>query len=214
LSKVIKDIESIHGLLKNNNSTFNLDSITKQVLIHHFHLGEPGDLKSLKKLATDLEGILGVYRATSNGLNGPTTISDSYSDVLQGNSTSPDRGYVGKKHDHSKPAISPGVFPLYTANRPNNKYSASRLGSIHINFDLLLTDSKLSVARTIIHESTHKYRDTEDHAYAWYHRSNVNGTPYNQLTKAQAMDNADSYAYAAICIHKKKLLTGPIDTLS
>jgi hypothetical protein len=218
LDKVISEITEIRAAIKRNPFANSVSPLTRTILVHHFHLAEGKDKAAMEQLSTDLGKILGVYRATSNGLNGPTTISDAYSDVLKqaalGNVVTADRGYVGKRHDHSKPQIAPGKFPLFAANLPNNKYSAAGLGSIHIDFDLLTTDSKLSIARTIIHESTHKYKDTEDHAYAWYHQSNVNGTPYNQLTKAEAIDNADSFAYAAVCIYKKKLLTGPINTLS
>jgi lysine-specific metallo-endopeptidase family protein len=214
LDKVVSEIQSIKSAMISGSKS-GANAMTRNILVHHFHLDEPHDKASKEQWTKDLNHILSFYQATKTGLSGPTTISDAYSDVVKGASATADRGYVGKRHDHSQPLLPSGHFPIFTGDlKGGTKYSPGRLGSVHIDFDLLNTDSKLSIARTIIHESTHKYKDTEDHAYAWYHQTTVAGTAYNELTKAEAMDNADSYAYAAICIYKKQLLTGPINTLS
>lgn len=72
-------------------------------------------------------------------------------------------------------------------------------GSIHINFDALLRAdrqvSDLRVARTIIHEASHKFCNTQDHAYA-------DRPVYRELMMEQSMWNADSYAFAAVSLYK------------
>ena len=220
LGKVISEITAIRTAIKQNPFANSVSPLTRKILVHHFHLAEGKDKAAMEQLSTDLGKILSVYRATKTGLDGPMVISDAYASVLRKQNrgimgATADRGYVSARRDHSQPAKASGLFPRFDPDLAGGtKYSTGLKGSVHIDFDLLLSDSKLSIARTIIHESTHKFRDTEDHAYAWYHQSNVNGTPYNQLTKAEAMDNADSFAYAAVCVYKKKLLTGPINTLS
>jgi hypothetical protein len=228
LDKVIAEIQTIISELerikKKQLLQMSMTSITRQILVHHFHLTLPKDKDdpALTTFSNDLKKILGFYRATRAGLNGPMTISDAYAGVLRKlargvANPSADRGYVSARRDHTQPAKATGLFPRFDPDLAGGtKYSTARKGSVHINFDLLNTDSKLSVARTIIHESTHRFKDTEDHAYAWYHQTNVDpgDKAYNELDKDEAMDNADSYAYAAICIYKKKLLTGPINTLS
>lgn len=74
-------------------------------------------------------------------------------------------------------------------------------GSIHLAFDLTSTYSETALARIIAHEATHKFADTEDHAYM--HEF----TKFAAMTQAQACDNADSYAYAAISILRNRLIT-------
>jgi hypothetical protein len=115
------------------------------------------------------------------------------------------RGYVKPKKNQIKD--------------PNtNKWTANQLGSIHINFQMLVNSTKspkITVARTIIHEATHKFKDTEDFAYAWYHPAEgiAPAAAYNSMTKGQAMDNADSFAYTAICLYKRQLYTKMVDSL-
>ena len=60
-------------------------------------------------------------------------------------------------------------------------------GRIHINFEWCDTPSPLRVGRTIIHEGSHKFLGTQDHAYKWEAK-------YNTLTPDQAKANADSIA--------------------
>jgi len=74
-------------------------------------------------------------------------------------------------------------------------------GAIHLNFKVFLADSqqhKLHVARTLIHEASHKFVDTYDFAY-------THDPAYLTLSKPQAMRNADSYAFAAASCYKGRL---------
>lgn len=69
-----------------------------------------------------------------------------------------------------------------------------RKGEMHVSFANLENYSLLSYARVIIHEATHKFFDTEDHAYA--HQDT-----YGTLSLTQCLENADSYAWAAISLY-------------
>jgi hypothetical protein len=61
-------------------------------------------------------------------------------------------------------------------------------GRIHINFHWITTRTPHRVARTIIHEASHKFIGTRDHAYKPDH------VAYAGLTPSQARANADSIA--------------------
>jgi hypothetical protein len=95
-------------------------------------------------------------------------------------------------------AMSPDEFARRKKNEPTAGLQPQDKGSIHINFTTLLGEAKykhLHVARTIIHEASHKFCDTHDFAYSYE-------PAYATLTKPQAMTNADSHAYAAVCLYK------------
>lgn len=79
-------------------------------------------------------------------------------------------------------------------------------GSIHINFPTLLDQSgvpEASVAKTIIHEASHKFCDTRDFAYA-------DQPAYRQLG-ADAIRNADSYGYGALSLAYNRLFRTATD---
>jgi len=68
-----------------------------------------------------------------------------------------------------------------------------------VNFRTQLADNTVTnvrVAATIIHEASHKFCDTRDFAYS-------EDPAYRSLTLANALMNADSYAFTAICLYKK-----------
>lgn len=69
-----------------------------------------------------------------------------------------------------------------------------RHGEIHVSFARHLNFSSISYAQTIIHEATHKYFNTEDHAYA-------DDPTYFTLSLADRLENADSYAWAAVSLY-------------
>lgn len=88
--------------------------------------------------------------------------------------------------------------------------TADAKGSMHLNFWSLLLDKRIknaSVAHTIIHEAAHKFCDARDFAYA-------KDIDYFQMTKAQAIMNADSYGLGAVCLYYKRLFTSDDDLLS
>lgn len=61
-------------------------------------------------------------------------------------------------------------------------------GRIHLRFDLLDKRPAPEIARLLVHEASHKYAKTDDHAY-FENQFKVAG-----ITNKQARDNADSYA--------------------
>jgi hypothetical protein len=97
------------------------------------------------------------------------------------------------------------VYPEKTSTDPNTWRTTSarwgggitcgfRHGEIHVSFKKHLTYSAISFAQTIIHEATHKYLNTEDHAYA-------DDPNYFTLSLDKTMENADSYAWAAVSLY-------------
>jgi len=98
-------------------------------------------------------------------------------------------GYVS--NPKGKNAIATGLF------------SGFQNGEIHINFDKMHTGGYThdACARVLIHEAAHKYWGVSDHCYAWN-----NG--YENLSINQCLDNADSYAWAALSIEAGHLIKG------
>ena len=76
----------------------------------------------------------------------------------------------------------------------SNSISGFRKGEMHVSLQLLEAYSVLSYARIIIHEATHKYLCTADEAYA--HQDT-----YATLSLVKALNNADSYAWAAVSLY-------------
>ena len=82
-------------------------------------------------------------------------------------------------------------------------FSGIRNGEIHINFDKMHTGgyTHQAAARVIIHEASHKYWGVDDHSYGW-------DPGYDALSIADTLDNADSYAWAAVSIEAGHLIKG------
>jgi hypothetical protein len=89
---------------------------------------------------------------------------------------------------------NPALFDQWVGG--SYKLLPDEWGNIKVDFTLLGKVPRLQIAGTLIHESTHKMKNAVDHCYA-----SSSGT-YKTLTKAQAMDNADSYAFVAISLYK------------
>lgn len=107
-------------------------------------------------------------------------------------------GFVAVK-SAAAATMPPGALPRYRAGDLTVPVSAAEKGSIHLNFLTQLADrsvTNLRVAGTIIHEASHKFCDTRDFAYS-------QDPGYGTLTTTQALMNADSYAFAAVCLYKK-----------
>lgn len=86
-----------------------------------------------------------------------------------------------------------------------------RSGSIHIDFRLVENRgprrwTDLGIATIIVHEASHKFDFTTDHAYC------SEEDKYDALSASQLLRNADSYAFAAASIHCTKLITDEFDT--
>ena len=82
--------------------------------------------------------------------------------------------------------------------------SAWRNGEIHVGFKLLHDGgySPEHYARVIIHEAAHKYLGVTDVKYA--HEK----TDYRRLAFHRCIDNADSFAWAALSLHAGHLIHG------
>lgn len=73
-----------------------------------------------------------------------------------------------------------------------------RFGShtVHISKKKMLEDHEIGVI-TLIHECTHKFASTDDYDPRGYRNNADTGWQAPGLTHAEAMNNADSYAYLA-----------------
>jgi hypothetical protein len=82
-------------------------------------------------------------------------------------------------------------------------FSGIRNGEIHINFEKMHTGgyTHQASARVIIHEACHKYWGVHDHLYGWQ-------GGYDNLSIDNLLDNADSYAWAALSIEAGYLIKG------
>jgi hypothetical protein len=81
---------------------------------------------------------------------------------------------------------------------------ATHGGSIHMDYQVFNPQSSwtdLGVASVIVHEASHKFGLTEDHAY--HHE----GDKYDKLTPDLRVDNADCYAFVAASLWAGRLLT-------
>jgi hypothetical protein len=99
-------------------------------------------------------------------------------------------GYVSPE----KTSMDPNTWRTRSARWGSGITCGFRHGEIHVSFAKHLTFSPISYAQTIIHEATHKYLNTEDHAYA-------DDPTYFTLSLADTLENADSYAWAAVSLY-------------
>lgn len=107
-----------------------------------------------------------------------------------GNLTLVDIPSVDKADTNGQVGFSNPV-PLDAAD-PGGLRIAER-GRIHVNFQWCTTRRAQRVGRTIIHEASHKFCGTRDHAYKY-------NPAYATLTQAEAWTNADSIAcFAYYC---------------
>lgn len=94
----------------------------------------------------------------------------------------------------TKTKFDPNTWRVTDAKFYSNTMSGFRNGEIHVSLDMLKDYSALSYARIIIHEATHKYFNTDDEAYA-------HEDTYPGLSLAETLNNADSYAWAAVSLY-------------
>lgn len=108
-------------------------------------------------------------------------------------------GYVSAE----KTSLDPLTWRTRSARWGNGITCGFRHGEIHVSFVKHLNFSPISYAQTIVHEATHKYFNTEDHAYA-------DDPTYFSLSLADRLENADSYAWAAVSLYCGSLkMTNP-----
>jgi hypothetical protein len=165
---------------------------------------ERGEAYVEKFLAWDeLLTIRNRVKKVAVGLGQPLLISDLYGRTAhrQGKEAAAKqaetvRGLVlPRKHEMLKLANDTAL--MAKRERGDLVYAPDQLGSIKINFPQLLsvTEALLGVARTIVHEATHKFFDALDYAY-------VHEQAYDALTPSQSLMNADSYAWTAISLYR------------
>ncbi len=125
----------------------------------------------------------------------PQSAKDQMAQALKGQTGGQDG--VGEGYVSPKSRVANRMDRELTATTP---LKSDEQGGIHLNFAFLRDDgpfgSLLYIACLIIHEASHKFASTFDHAYTWK-------VSYLDLTVAQRIENADSYAYAAISLYKR-----------
>lgn len=118
----------------------------------------------------------------------------SHRDILGGQPRVPApsdiEGHVwGEKYDYDK-----ATWRYTNMRYSDSLFCGMKHGEIHVSLENMVNYSANSYARVIIHEAIHKYPNIEDQAYAW--DANFAG-----LSLAQTLDNADSYAWAAVSLY-------------
>ena len=177
---------------------------------NHMHFPELKDRKDWRAWESDLETMTEFFAADCQYLFGRPVVGDTIRLVLKpafAVVTNPElqlkitgdgkasEGFVNlKKSAWKKIDQNPSLFEEWIGGR--FKFQPEEWGNIKVDFTLLGKVPRLQIAGTLIHESTHKMKNAVDHCYA-----SSSGT-YKTLTKAQAMDNADSYAFVAISLYK------------
>jgi len=102
----------------------------------------------------------------------------------------PEKGYV---------KVSRKFIPKSLYGTTSEKF-VEGARSIHIEFSLAAVYPPFQLARLIVHEATHKFAGTSDHAYTYEEDD------YEDLTYQERVFNADSYAYVVISIALNKLI--------
>lgn len=131
---------------------------------------------------TDVETVLKKLELVRNGIDTKINVKVAPDDSAY--------GYVGFKTGVK--GVLRGVFSSRHNLGTRGGKTVSR-GDIHIDRDTL-DDADLSVI-TFIHEATHKYASTADHGDRGYLENTGNDFDEPGLTKKEALNNADSYAW-------------------
>jgi hypothetical protein len=127
---------------------------------------------------------------------------------LVGQVKSFEEGYIShpkSKNTFTRTDRDNPTVPAINRGQPHTGlFSGFLNGEIHISFkyleELRYTDEM--VARIIIHEASHKYWATVDH---WYSHQTAQ---YEKMTCDECVENADSYAWAAVSLAKQELIKG------
>lgn len=207
-------INTITGLIAATTATVEMDAAVYASLVFHYHLPPLADRKDWSAWGPDLKTILEFFTADRQHLAGTVVVGDSYRLVLKREyaivkdptlqkritgSGRASEGFVNlKKSAWATIDANPKLFDDWINGY--HKFPATEWGNIKVDFGKLCQVTRLQVAGTLIHETTHKMKNAVDHCYA------SSPGPYKTLTKAQALDNADSHAFAAVCLYKKFLI--------
>lgn len=190
-----------------------LKAFLYRVFTDHFHLAALASRADWSPWVADLQKIGRAFAAINAGLSASIVISDSHAVELL-KKKQPSSGYVSLKKrsaatlnavpaDAAATTIGPEdrtMLDEWVDGRFKVRGTALDVkGNIHLDFRFLSRPdvSRLLIAATIIHEASHKFYDTSDNGYA----GKTDGK-YTGMSTAEAIDNADSYAFAAISIYK------------
>lgn len=146
-----------------------------------------------------------IKAGAGGGVKGQT--SAVHKDVA-GNVQGFEEGYISHKGSttfQNRFVQADGTQVFETKGRPHaGVFSAYKNGEIHLSFKYLHSEGYTAedAARVLIHEAAHKYWAVADHAYAHQQAA------YRSLTHEEALDNADSYAWAALSLNAGGLIWG------
>lgn len=175
-------VAMLKGSIAKLDSTEDVESLY-EVADHFFLTGpRPGaeDLRTIKAgLVLTLNGLLGANMAIKVGGVGAKPTVTGWVKLSTKKST---ESYHNRTA-YSGPGGKSGV--------------AYRAGAVHI------TTGKLDqgpghAARTVVHEATHKFMGTAD--YCYFNKETL--APGKAITKDQALNNADSFAWFAALAHQ------------
>lgn len=154
-------------------STGSIDSTTKGFANTYFLTGPGGPTQM------EWNGIANVLQLTYQGLGNDVTLKLG----ADGN-----HGYV------SASVVSPGTAgAVIDQDGDHVSYNGHTL---HVSKKRMLRNPEVGTI-TIIHEASHKYANTFDHDDQGYREEDDSGWWAPGLTRAQALKNADSFAYFA-----------------
>jgi len=176
----------------------------KEAARYHFKLEALRSSEARKEVLTK---IFQIMAETDEGLNGAVTLSDSlnyytWNDYAQGGGrlTAPGKSRAGTEGEseegHVK--VSRKFIPKSLYGTPEEFVEGAR--SIHIEFSLAAVYPPFQLARIIVHEASHKFAGTRDHAYTYEEDD------YEDLTFQERVFNADSYAYVITSIALNELI--------
>lgn len=176
-----------------NNLIGGWSGLTKRIMREHFRLADEEDLDvvqdSFAKIAAGLSGDI-VISDTLNRESG----AEGYA-VLRGGLQAAMDKEMGKVAEGGRVAIGRKMHELLS------QVGLEQRRSMHIKFSLCETQSVNAVARIIVHEASHIFASTGDVCYY------SDSVQYATLKTQDAIINADSYAFAAICLWLGKTVT-------
>ena len=144
--------------------------------------------------ACDMKGGVAVMLALAVELDAPNRDIDGGAHIVAGSMSTSTDGYVtGAKTKFDKTTWRATDWDWSSGITCGFKH-----GEIHVPFGRAHQFTAISMAGLIIHEATHKYLNTDDEAYA-------NETSYPALSLAECLNNADSYAWAAVSLYCKEV---------
>jgi len=170
-----------------------------KIFRRHFKLADPGNEQR--------DEVERVFAATSQGLNGAVIVSDLFAakDGQRGGGlVDGAEGQVAFSADEDVAYLRDIMAPENrdrSADVTRQHLARSADAQIFIAFANMKFWNVAQMARVILHEATHKFAFTGDYAY------HSNDRDWNALTGANAVKNADSYAYGAVSVKASSALS-------